>query len=97
MTRRQFFTTLLASASLALAVPAVGQVSGWRLSRLCRPGFKGVFLTKGNSCLALYRDRWGNALTYWSDMTKQQLPWAVGFPYNGEYLLQRSIWKSPRV
>jgi hypothetical protein len=86
---------MLFAAPIALAAGrvAIGGRAGWKWSRVSYPGFHGVFLTKGNKCLAIYRDRCGNALTYWCDLTRQKLPWAAAFPYGGEYRIQRAVWK----
>lgn len=65
-------------------------ILSWKWTYQVHEDFKGIFLTRGNKCLALYRDRWGNALTYWSNITKQKLPYAIAFPYNGEYYFQDS-------
>jgi hypothetical protein len=94
MNRRKFLAGL--ASTLLVVVPTNSVVSSlkWKFSHYKSTFIHGVFFTRGHQCLAIYKDRHGRALTYWTDMRRQSLPFAIGFPYAGKWLIQKSIWKS---
>lgn len=95
MNRRKFFASIfgtLVIATIAKSIP----IEKWEFAKVWNKRLKGIFFTKGDKCLAIYRDRSGNAITYWSNMKKQRLPFAIALPYCGQFYIQKSIWKGSK-